>query len=120
MEEKNITTSKVLDAVLSPASTDFAIQVTGYNGANGNVKVRGSMIEGVDFTQPSSEENPWAYINLSSNTQQVNKSGSEGIDITSDSTEIIELNVNVITAYAVELTVSAGTFDVTIINTDNR
>jgi len=124
MNENNITTTKILEPVYTSLATDYLIMVTGEDtgsGIDANIKVRGSLKQNVDLKEPNTKENPWSFINLDANAPKQNSvNGETGFNITDNKTYQYEVNVNVISKIAVDITVNNGIFNVEVLAINNK
>jgi len=134
MGHRSHTKSEVLlDAVSSDSAgpsdpmlvTDFrhvVLSVAGANSPDLTVQVKGAITDDKpDFSSAADADNPWDYVQTINLNDESSNSGDDGISFSgTDAVELLEINKNLLTWVAVEVTShTAGNATVTAKATGN-
>lgn len=99
---------------------NIVLSVTGANTATGNLKIQGAIfrqeftgLQEVDFTSPSTPQNPWSYVQLKDLSNENSINGTVGIPL-ADGTTLYAVNTDGLDSISLELT-AVTTGDVTVL-----
>lgn len=115
-------TAAVSKAYLVEGFRNVVVHFTSAASTTATVKIKASIVDGVDFTAASSASNPWFWVATTPlDTGSSPVDGNTGYSVTTSAlNKAVELETNAIRWFAAEITaISAGSVSATFLATNN-